>query len=157
MKPLCVGRDSEWWTPNHEQARLAMRICSLCVGCPDNDPKPHGVIRRGVAYSDAGNVLPLCPNCDRPHTGYRGGELTLCQMCAVPDVPIPSQRGDRYTQIAALARQRLTDAAIAAQLGMKAEAVRKIRQRLRILRRASPLPVPETTLIQPHPPERTAA
>lgn len=144
MRPLCVGRDPDWWTPASEQARLAMRICSVCVGCPvDDDPAPHGVIRHGIPYSDAGKVVPLCPNCARPNVDYRGGELGLCRACAVPDVPIPSARGDRDTQIVALTGQGLSDAAIGAQFGLKAESVRKIRRRIGCRRKAAPLPVPE--------------
>lgn len=143
MTLLCAGRDPEWWTPGHEQARLAMLICSRCSGCPDNDPAPHGVIRRGVPYTDSGKPMHVCPNCGRPNTTYRGGVIGLCGLCAVPDIPIPGAPGDRRSQIAALVARELTNAQIAAHFGLRPETVRKLCRSYGIRRRASPLPVPD--------------
>lgn len=142
MTALCAGRDPEFWTPGHEQARLAMRICSLCVGCPDNDPTPAGVIRQGVPYADTGSRIPLCPNCARPHTGYLGGEVTLCRMCAVPDVPVPDVRALRNARIAGMARRGVADEVIAAEVGMEPLSVAKIRRRSGIRYRRASAAVP---------------
>lgn len=142
MTALCAGRDPEWWTPGHEQARLAIRICTVCPGCPDNDPAPHGVIRRGVAYNDRGFIIPPCPNCGHPQVNYRGGDLTLCSRCAVPDVPIPSCRGSRPDQVRTLVGQGRSDAQIGFDLGVKAEHVRKLRQHHEIYRTARNQPIP---------------
>jgi hypothetical protein len=119
-----------------------MRICNLCTGCPDNDPTPAGVIRQGVPYADTGKRIPLCPNCGRPHMGYKGGNLTLCRLCAVPDIEIPSARLSRNARIVALAKQDVPDDVIAADVGLSADAVGKLRRRLGVRRRAAPLPVP---------------
>ncbi len=119
-----------------------MRICALCAGCPDNDREPAGVIRRGVPYADTGKRIPLCPNCGRPHTGYKGGRLTLCRLCAVPDVAIPEARLSRNARIVSLARCGLSDEAIGADVGMASASVGKLRRRLGIRRRAAALPVP---------------
>ncbi len=136
-KALCAGLDPEWWTPTSQGARLAMRICGQCGGCPTTDPNPCGVIRQGIPYTDNGRTLPLCPNCGYPHTAYRGGTLTLCPRCRVPDVPIPEARGGRHAHIVALARRGLSDDVIAVEVGMTVKAVGKVRRRRGFLRKAS--------------------
>jgi hypothetical protein len=143
VSALCEPLPFDYWITGDEGNRLAMGICRRCTGCPDNDPRPHGVIRRGVAYSDAGKVLPICPNCGQPNVGYRGGEAGLCSTCAVPDIAIPSAGGDRLSRIARMVEEKLTDTQIGADLGLKPETVRKLRRTYGIRRQAGPLPVPE--------------
>lgn len=93
---LCHGRPPEWWDVGDEGNRLARALCRVCPArdgdqCDAGQPDPHpvGVIRAGIPYSDAGDRMPLCPACRGPLHGYRGGGLTACTRCAVPDVPIP--------------------------------------------------------------------
>lgn len=140
---LCVGRPPEWWWTGNPGNSLAVAICRRCEGCPDNDPAPHGVIRHGNAYADSGIVLPTCPNCDRPNSAYRGGEAGLCKSCAVPDVSIPSCRGDRNQQIAQLVGRGLNDTAIGFDLGLRPESVRRRRQNMGLLLKRGPQPTPE--------------
>lgn len=142
MRPLCAGQDPEWWTPGHEQARLAMRICSLCTGCPDNDPAPAGVIRQGIPYADTGKRIPLCPNCGRPHTGYAGGEVTLCRLCAAPDIHLPDARALRNARIAGLASRGVSDDVIAAEVAMAPASVAKVRRRLGVWQHKASAPIP---------------
>jgi hypothetical protein len=125
---LCAGRDPEWWTPNHEQARLATLICGVCHGCPDNDPAPAGVIRDGVAYSDCGSVIPACPSCQRPNDTYRGGIITRCSTCAIPDVRLPNAKASRRRWIAALS-DRLPTEQVAVEAGITVRTVWSIRYR----------------------------
>lgn len=66
MNRLCVGKPSDWWEPADDGARLALMLCSVCPARDECGPEPeHGVIRGGVAWSDAGERLPLCP-CGYP-------------------------------------------------------------------------------------------
>lgn len=128
---LCAGQDPDWWTPGHEQARLATLICGICVGCPDNDPGPAGVIRDGVAYSDTGSVIPACPSCGRPNDNYRGGIVPRCRRCAVPDIRIPDVRASRASRrrwIAELSN-RLPTEQVAAEAGISVRTVWSIRHR----------------------------
>jgi hypothetical protein len=141
-RPLCASLPADWWDTGDPGNRLALQICGRCTGCPDDDPQPHGVIRRGVAYFDTGKAVPICPSCGRPNVSYRGGAVGLCSSCTVPDVPIPAALGDRRAQISTLVERQLTDAQIGAQIGLKPESVRKLRRSYGIRRRASPLPVP---------------
>jgi hypothetical protein len=88
-RPPCT-RVPDWWDTGDGGNRLALMICGVCrfrtgtactAGQPD--PQPHGVIRAGVAYNDAGTPLPLCP-CGYPQTAYRGGAIGRCPWCAPP-------------------------------------------------------------------------
>ncbi|GAA0495127.1 hypothetical protein Ade02nite_19160 [Paractinoplanes deccanensis] len=139
---LCRGRPSEWWWTGDDGNRLATMICRRCTSCPDDDPSPHGVIRRGVAYSNAGRPLPPCPSCDAPNTSYRGGAVRPCDRCAVPNVPIPDLAGSREAQIAGSVARGLTDRQIGAQLGLEAETVRKLRRTYGIRRRPAQVAMP---------------
>lgn len=127
MTALCVGRDPEWWTPEHEQARLAMLICARCTGCPGNDDAPHGVIRHGVAYSDAGRVLPVC-GCGRPCPDYAGG-TPRCAWCADPKVSTPRVGESRARWMVKLSARGLSNAQIGAQAGIGARTVAEARYR----------------------------
>lgn len=84
-------------------ARFAIGLCAVCVGCPDNDPTPHGVIRQGIPYSDGGTALPICA-CGYPQQDRRAKPATRCRRCALPrldrwrsDVVRWAARGDNYT------------------------------------------------------------
>jgi hypothetical protein len=147
VSALCVRLPAQWWETGDGGNRMAIGICGRCTGCPDDDPKPHGVIRRGVAYSDAGNVVPICPNCGHPNVDYRGGDPGLCSGCAVPDIAIPSALGDRRSQITQMVGQRLSDEQIAASLGLAVDSVRKLRLSFGIRRKAAVLPVPEAVAL----------
>ncbi len=87
---LCATLPPEWWDTEDDGARFALKLCRGCsarrgsecsAGLPD--PSPAGVVRAGVAYSDAGKPLPLCP-CDYPIIGYRGGTPGRCHRCLPP-------------------------------------------------------------------------
>lgn len=102
-RPLCAGLDPEWWTLGDDGNRLALAICGRCSGCPSNDPKPHGVIRQGVPYSDKGAALRICA-CGYPQATRRADDDTLCPRCALPgldrwrsDVTAWAARGDSNT------------------------------------------------------------
>lgn len=129
------------WSPADDRSRLALLLCSACAGCPDNDPRPHGVIRQGVAYSDKGHTLPICPTCGYPDHLYSGGSTETCSRCRVPDIAIPSCRGTRAEQIASMVADGWDDGRIGWSLGLATETVRKLRQQHRILRQPAPLPV----------------
>lgn len=116
-----------------------MQICGRCMGCPaEDDPEPRGVIRRGVPYSDSGKVLPLCPNCGRPNTAYRGGDPGLCEACDPRNVLVAP--ADRPARIATLVADGWSDEDIAAELGVKPGSMRKLRSRYGIRREPRPLP-----------------
>lgn len=119
MTALCAGKDPEMWSPASADARLAMAICRRCTGCPDNDPKPHGVIRQGVPYGDSGQVIPPCPACTRPQVDYRGGAVTPCRLCAVPDVAIPDPGQVRASRVRWLVKLGADHDRIALDLGVR--------------------------------------
>jgi hypothetical protein len=141
-RELCSTLPPDWFEPASDGARHALGICRSCPsrgGCLVKDPTPHGVIRAGNAYSDTGRILPICSNCGYPDVGYRGGDVTVCRRCAVPDVPIPADRGaGRLARIAQLVSDGQTDEQIAAEFGMAKESLRKLRTRHGIRRRRGP-------------------
>jgi hypothetical protein len=130
---LCAGRPPEFWWTGHQGNRLALAICRRCTACPDNDPEPHGVIRRGVAYSDAGKPLPLCSACGGPNVGYNGGDpsLKVCAGCAVPDLPLPKWRASRNRWLVGLVARGFTARQAGAQAGLTRSAVEKVLVRSR--------------------------
>lgn len=130
MTALCVGQDPELWTTGDDGNHLAVMICRLCSGCPDRDrdPVPHGVIRHGVAHSDAGVALPDCDRCGFPVTDFRGGGLPRCRSCADPEIWIPDPVLMRQSQVRTLARLGLSDRDIAEQTGFAVKSVGRIRR-----------------------------
>lgn len=63
---MCLTRPADWWDTADDGARLALMLCSICparLACPEDGTV--GVIRGGIAYSDDGERLPLCP-CGYP-------------------------------------------------------------------------------------------
>jgi hypothetical protein len=126
---LCVGKPPEWWEPANDGARLALTLCRACPNltrCPGGDPNPHGVIRAGAAYNDAGTAVPVCP-CGRPVTDFRGGTIPPCPRCRVPDVPIPDPTALRRRRVEICARAGMPDGMIAVRLGVSAKTVRNDR------------------------------
>mgnify|MGYP001574485219 CR=1 FL=1 len=109
---LCVGRPCDWWDLGDDGNRLALAFCYVCPSrtrCSAGDPRPHGVIRAGVAYSDAGNPLAICA-CGYPDTSYRDGRIGAgCPRCAVPPLdvvrPAVEQRARVGDSNAALGRR----------------------------------------------------
>lgn len=128
MTALCAGRPPQWWSTGDEGNTLAVQICRRCTGCPDDDPRPHGVIRQGVGYSDSGRALPPCSACGAPNTAYTGGDPTLkvCARCAVPQVPIPAFRASRNRWLAGLGRRGMPVRQIVAESGLPLSTVEKI-------------------------------
>lgn len=137
MTGLCVGKPAEWWSPEHDGARLALGLCSVCPGrprCLDGDPRPHGVIRAGIAWTDDGRPLPVCP-CGYPDWDYRGGPTNrVCPRCRIPDVPIPDRLALRRRRVITLAA-RMSDGQIADRLGVSAKTVRVDRIAAGLIRR----------------------
>lgn len=83
---LCVGRPPEWWYTGDDGNRLALAFCRACPfrpRCPVGDPRPHGVIRAGFAYTDSGARLPLCV-CGYPHVTNNVKPMTRCPRCKLP-------------------------------------------------------------------------
>lgn len=135
--PLCRRRPPEWWTPDDDGARLALTICRLCPNlepCAAGDPRPHGVIRAGQVWSDTGRPLPVC-GCGYPVDDYRGGDITACRRCRIPDVPIPDQKQVRARTVRLLVRAGHDDHALAAALGVQAGTAKLLRQKAGILHR----------------------
>jgi len=87
---LCRTRPDDWWDTGDDGNRLAIllcrRACPVLGECAAGDDQPCGVVRAGVAYSDRGRPLPMCP-CGRPVTRRRPGS-DLCLVCAPPAVEI---------------------------------------------------------------------
>lgn len=126
VRQLCRGRPADWWSPDDDGARLALTLCRACPAlptCPEGDPSPHGVIRAGSAYTDAGASLPICP-CGYPDTTYSGGTIGRCGRCRVPDTAIPDPAAVRRLAVKLLARDGLPDARIAAQMRLSRRTVR---------------------------------
>lgn len=135
--PLCRARPADWWTPDDDGARLALAICHRCPdrdGCAAGDPQPHGVIRAGQAWSDAGAQLPVC-GCGYPVDDYRGGTVTPCRRCRTPDTPIPDPGEVRRRTVRLLVRAGHDDHALAAALGVQAGTAKLLRQKAGILHR----------------------
>lgn len=131
-RPLCAGQDPDWWTPADPGASLAIAICRRCVGCPvDDDPTPHGVIRRGVAYSDAGAVIPPCSTCGRPNTAYSGGDPTAkrCPLCADPTIAIPKVTASKYRWVVKLGDRGFSNKEIGAEAGISPVLAARVRAR----------------------------
>lgn len=123
MTALCVGRDPEMWTPESDLARLAMAICRRCTGCPDNDPKPHGVIRRAVPYSNTGRPMSVCPTCGYPQPGDASHHPDRCPRCDLPALT-------RFAaDLASWHAAGLTDRQAGARIGASSEQVRDTRRR----------------------------
>ncbi len=127
---LCRGLDPEMWWTGDSRNRLAVLICGQCEGCPDDDPTPAGVIRRGVAYSDSGKPLPQCA-CGTPCAGYLGGTVK-CKSCIEPTVPIPHVNRERASWMVRLHERGLPDEQIAVEAGITAHRVKEARREYRV-------------------------
>lgn len=130
-RQLCRGLPADWWEPASDGARLAMAICRRCPsldGCEAGDPKPHGVIRAGIAYSDAGRVLPPCSACGGPNSTYSGGDpsVKVCGGCVVPQVPIPNVLRTRQAWMVALAKRGFTARQVAEETGASRSTVERV-------------------------------
>jgi hypothetical protein len=125
---LCRTRPADWWDTGDDGNRLALLLCSVCPGrttCSEGDPEPHGVIRGGVAWSDAGVRLPLCA-CGRPAPGR--AECYDCDPPAVrswADWRAPVSREER---ICALSASGVSYRAIALEFGLSKSMVARIVQ-----------------------------
>ena len=137
LRALCRTMPSDWWATGDDGNRLALGICSVCpvrVRCGQGDPKPHGVVRAGVAYRDSGAVAVVCP-CGQPIPTRR--DLGMCFTCEPRfDLPVPvahtPQRLDtRRDEIAALLAVGGSYRSIGRKLGMAASSVRNVALRLR--------------------------
>lgn len=154
-RQLCAGLPAGWWTPDDDGARLAQAICRRCPaqpGCLDGDPQPHGVIRAGRAYSDAGKVLPDCEVCGRPCADYRGG-TPRCRVCTVPDMALPDVSESRVRWLLALRDRGFTLKQVGAEAGLAPNSVSSTCARYR-QRAAIPAPALSFTT---HPTQRKAA
>lgn len=132
-RPACLGKPSEWWDTGDGGNRLALGLCDVCparrgdacdAGTPD--PEPYGVIRASIAYSDTGHRLPVC-RCGYPQTSYRGGAVTDCPRCKVPDVPIPDPKRVLRWRVRDLFHAGYTDDRIAPIVGRHPSTIRAIR------------------------------
>lgn len=104
----CMTRDPQWWDTGNDGNRLAIMLCRICRGCPDNDPRPCGVIRGGVAYGDDSHPRVLCP-CGYPAEAWNKNgrdSVQLCRRCQLPDMERYREviirwrgRGDTYKSI----------------------------------------------------------
>lgn len=87
MRQLCLFKPSDWWETGDDGNRLALALCGRCPAraatCPGGDPRPYGVIRAGIAYSDTGSPLPVC-GCGYPADDRRATEASRCRRCAPP-------------------------------------------------------------------------
>lgn len=98
-RATCRRLPPEWWESGDDGNRLAMSLCrGACPvrgECADSEPRSVGVIRAGVAYSDVGTVLRLCP-CGRPIIARDGralpGTTLRCPDCGAADRPGPASR-----------------------------------------------------------------
>jgi len=126
---LCRSVPAEYFDTGDAGNSLAVRICARCTGCPDDDPEPHGVIRHGVAYSDAGKPLPPCSNCGNPNVTFSGGDPSTkrCANCADPQISIPDARLSRQRWVGKLARRGFTTEQIAAEAGVGVRNAERLR------------------------------
>lgn len=121
MPPItrpCQTRNPEWWETGNDGNRLALMLCRICTGCPDNDPRPTGVIRSEVAYGDDSKPRGQCA-CGYPaeapipdpakNPRIRAGHTIVqpCRRCQLPGIERYREaiirwrdRGDSYTTIA---------------------------------------------------------
>lgn len=129
MTALCVGLDPELWDVGNAGNRLALAICRRCDGCPGTDTAPHGVIRGGVAYSDTGKPLPICPQCGYPVGDYTGGPVFNCARCRIPAVAVPDVALVRARWMTRLFERGMTNADIAVEAGVQPRSVSRIRCR----------------------------
>jgi hypothetical protein len=134
-RALCQTRPAEYWDTDNDGARLALGLCSVCPSrrgdtCDAglSDPRPHGVIRAGVAYSDTGHRLPIC-RCGYPQTNYLGGAVSDCPRCKTPDVPIPNPKLVLRWRVRDLFLAGYTDDRIAPIVGRHPSTIRAIRSR----------------------------
>jgi hypothetical protein len=106
----CETREPEWWDTGDDGNRLALKLCAICPGCFDDDPKPYGVIRRGVPFGDDSKPRALCA-CGYPAENLNKvktrNPVQLCRRCQLPSMePYRAaiirwrDRGDTYTDIA---------------------------------------------------------
>lgn len=72
-RALCSGRPPEWWDTGDPGNRLALALCRVCpvrtgTTCQagEPDPRPAGVIRAAIAYTDRRGVCPICDRCGYP-------------------------------------------------------------------------------------------
>lgn len=132
LRALCATRPADWWDLGDDGNRLALALCSVCPvldRCAGS--REFGVVRGGVAWSDAGVRLPLCP-CGRP-AGRPSREM--CFTCwpsegtAVPGrLRVRQRRGsvdEHFGQITAWRAEGVTFAEIAYRLRMRKDTVRK--------------------------------
>jgi hypothetical protein len=144
VSPLCAGQPTEYWTSLGDDGnRLALAVCRVCpcrngdqcVG-PDvvPDPRPAGVIRAGIAWSDTGKLLPLCDACGYPVVGYAGGDVS-CRRCAIPEVSIPDPKQVRGRRIRLLVAEGMSDDELATALGIRRAAAQTARLRAGAKRR----------------------
>lgn len=105
-RPRCQGPPPEYWDIGDDGNRLALMLCDVCprrrgTECDAGlaDPNPHGVIRAGVPYSEAGNAISICIICGYPNLGFRDGIIGKgCPRCAPP--PLERFRGDITRMVA---------------------------------------------------------
>jgi hypothetical protein len=85
---ICRTRPWDWWETGDGGNRLAMTLCRVAcpvvADCAQADPAPIGMIRAGVAYSNTGLPLLVCP-CGRP-IDRQGARRDWCRTCEPPDV-----------------------------------------------------------------------
>lgn len=89
-RALCRTTPPEYFYTGDDGNRLALMLCEACPARTDvtcsaglPDPRPHGVIRAGIAYSEAGYPLGIC-DCGYPFVTGHGGPNTLCHRCDPP-------------------------------------------------------------------------
>jgi hypothetical protein len=130
---LCHTRPPEYWDSGNAGNRLALLICGQCTGCPEGDPKPHGVIRQGVAYSDEGLPLPPCSNCGAPNLTYTGGDPSakVCSTCVDPKVWLPDLRAGRRRWALALREAGVAAHEVAAETGLTVNTVWQLSGKLK--------------------------
>lgn len=125
---LCAGLPAELWDSHDDGARLALAICRRCPvqpTCLAGDPHPVGVVRAGVAFSNTGRPLSVCPTCGYPQPGDALGGGDRCPRCDVPT--LSKFQPDLFRWHAA----GLSDAEAGRRVGASARQVRDARRRYR--------------------------
>ncbi len=152
-RAACVRRPADWWDFGDGGNRLALMICSICPvqqECAREDPEPAGVVRAGVAWTDAGNPAEICP-CGYPVVPKPGPRqvVATCSTCTVPKVPIPPRRRGHkpgtppghivrhLSTIRQMADDGYGDNDIARRIGCTPRGVRNVRSKHRISGRAT--------------------